>query len=153
MSFPTESKLEIFAEETNLYKATLETSSLEQSSPPSSWYDAAAALDTWAVEYDEVLTNIPETMYKDNERSGSGDTGKACVDDGSTNNDSDSSYDHDTESENCTQELVSASGIRTYGSRFIGRYRITHPLQKQFRGARLHQEPVLRTKPNSQFPD
>ncbi|KAF6786371.1 hypothetical protein CSOJ01_15448 [Colletotrichum sojae] len=109
MSFPTESKLEIFAEEANLYKATLETS-LEQSSPPSSWYDAAAALDTWAVEYDDVLTNIPETMHndiaEDNERSGSGDTGKTCVDNGSANNDSDSSYNHDTESENCTQELA-----------------------------------------------
>ncbi|EGY23835.1 hypothetical protein VDGD_05273 [Verticillium dahliae] len=33
--------------------------------PPLSWHDAAAGLDTWAVEYDDVLRNIPETMRKD----------------------------------------------------------------------------------------
>ncbi|KAK6206185.1 hypothetical protein QIS74_13604 [Colletotrichum tabaci] len=29
--------------------------------PPPSWHDAAAALDTWAVEYDDVLRKIPES--------------------------------------------------------------------------------------------
>ncbi|KAK1657518.1 hypothetical protein BDP55DRAFT_567084 [Colletotrichum godetiae] len=35
--------------------------------PPSSWHDAAAALGTWAVEYDDVLRNIPETVRKGKE--------------------------------------------------------------------------------------
>ncbi|KAH0441700.1 serine threonine protein kinase [Colletotrichum camelliae] len=35
--------------------------------PPLSWHDAAAALDTWAVEYDDVLRNIPETVRKGKE--------------------------------------------------------------------------------------
>ncbi|KAK1637271.1 hypothetical protein BDP81DRAFT_427086 [Colletotrichum phormii] len=33
--------------------------------PPPSWHDAAAALDTWAVEYDDVLRNIPESVRKE----------------------------------------------------------------------------------------
>ncbi|KAF9878757.1 hypothetical protein CkaCkLH20_03657 [Colletotrichum karsti] len=33
--------------------------------PPPSWYDAAAALDTWAVEYDDILRNIPESVRKE----------------------------------------------------------------------------------------
>ncbi|WQF90495.1 Putative protein kinase [Colletotrichum destructivum] len=32
--------------------------------PPPSWHDAAAALDTWAVEYDDVLRKIPESVRK-----------------------------------------------------------------------------------------
>ncbi|KXH64102.1 hypothetical protein CNYM01_14385, partial [Colletotrichum nymphaeae SA-01] len=32
--------------------------------PPQSWHDTAAGLDTWAVEYDDVLRNIPETVRK-----------------------------------------------------------------------------------------
>ncbi|KAH0421175.1 hypothetical protein CcaCcLH18_13593 [Colletotrichum camelliae] len=35
--------------------------------PPTSWHDAAAALDTWAVEYDDVLRNIPESVRKGKE--------------------------------------------------------------------------------------
>ncbi|KAK2052519.1 hypothetical protein LY76DRAFT_630015 [Colletotrichum caudatum] len=35
--------------------------------PPSSWHDAATALGTWAVEYDDVLRNIPETVRKSKE--------------------------------------------------------------------------------------
>jgi hypothetical protein len=33
--------------------------------PPLSWHDEAAGLDTWAVEYDDVLRNIPATVRKD----------------------------------------------------------------------------------------
>lgn len=33
--------------------------------PPLSWHDKAATLDTWAVEYDDVLRNIPETVRKE----------------------------------------------------------------------------------------
>ncbi|KAF6786585.1 hypothetical protein CSOJ01_15399 [Colletotrichum sojae] len=33
--------------------------------PPPSWHDAAAAIDTWAVEYDDVLRNIPESVRKE----------------------------------------------------------------------------------------
>ncbi|KXH67263.1 hypothetical protein CSAL01_10527 [Colletotrichum salicis] len=33
--------------------------------PPPSWYDAAAGLNTWAVEYDDVLRNIPESVRKE----------------------------------------------------------------------------------------
>ncbi|KAH8759304.1 hypothetical protein F5883DRAFT_426690, partial [Diaporthe sp. PMI_573] len=36
--------------------------------PPQSWHDAAADLDTWAVEYDDVLSKIPETVRKGKER-------------------------------------------------------------------------------------
>ncbi|KAI3547767.1 hypothetical protein CABS03_15204 [Colletotrichum abscissum] len=35
--------------------------------PPQSWHDTAAGLDTWAVEYDDVLRNIPETVRKGKE--------------------------------------------------------------------------------------
>ncbi|KAK2022210.1 hypothetical protein LX32DRAFT_677351 [Colletotrichum zoysiae] len=35
--------------------------------PPLSWHDAAAGLDTWAVEYEDVLRNIPETVRKGKE--------------------------------------------------------------------------------------
>uniref|UniRef100_L2G987 Serine threonine protein kinase n=1 Tax=Colletotrichum fructicola (strain Nara gc5) TaxID=1213859 RepID=L2G987_COLFN len=35
--------------------------------PPLSWHDATTALDTWAVEYDDVLRNIPETVRKGKE--------------------------------------------------------------------------------------
>ncbi|KAK1656902.1 hypothetical protein BDP55DRAFT_568421 [Colletotrichum godetiae] len=35
--------------------------------PPMSWHDTAADLDTWAVEYDDVLRNIPETVRKGKE--------------------------------------------------------------------------------------
>ncbi|KAK1722923.1 uncharacterized protein BDZ83DRAFT_409229 [Colletotrichum acutatum] len=35
--------------------------------PPMSWHDTAADLDTWAVEYDDVLGNIPETVRKGKE--------------------------------------------------------------------------------------
>ncbi|OHE90346.1 hypothetical protein CORC01_14359 [Colletotrichum orchidophilum] len=36
--------------------------------PPSlSWHDTAAGFDTWAVEYDDVLRNIPETVRKGKE--------------------------------------------------------------------------------------
>ncbi|KAG7132426.1 hypothetical protein HYQ46_009485 [Verticillium longisporum] len=35
--------------------------------PPMSWHDAAAKLDIWAVEYDDVLRNIPETVRKGKE--------------------------------------------------------------------------------------
>ncbi|KAH8653613.1 hypothetical protein BX600DRAFT_440680 [Xylariales sp. PMI_506] len=33
--------------------------------PPQAWHDAATFLDTWAVEYDDVLRNIPETDHSD----------------------------------------------------------------------------------------
>ncbi|KAI1407697.1 hypothetical protein F5Y13DRAFT_123197 [Hypoxylon sp. FL1857] len=33
--------------------------------PPLSWYDAAADLSTWAVEYEDVLSSIPETTRKE----------------------------------------------------------------------------------------
>jgi len=36
--------------------------------PPLSWHDAAAGLDTWAVEYDDVLSKIPASVRKDKER-------------------------------------------------------------------------------------
>lgn len=32
--------------------------------PPMSWHDRAADLDLWAVEYEDVLRNIPETVRK-----------------------------------------------------------------------------------------
>lgn len=35
--------------------------------PPLSWHDAAAGLDTWAVEYDDVLSKIPQSVRKDKE--------------------------------------------------------------------------------------
>lgn len=35
--------------------------------PPASWHDAAATLVTWAVEYDDVLRNIPEKVRKGKE--------------------------------------------------------------------------------------
>ncbi|POS76537.1 hypothetical protein DHEL01_v205080 [Diaporthe helianthi] len=35
--------------------------------PPLSWHDATMTLDTWAVEYDVVLRNIPETVRKGKE--------------------------------------------------------------------------------------
>ncbi|KAH8878691.1 hypothetical protein GQ53DRAFT_756531 [Thozetella sp. PMI_491] len=38
---------------------------LRAKSPPQSWHDAAADLDTWAVEYDDVLSKIPETVRKE----------------------------------------------------------------------------------------
>ncbi|CRK44215.1 hypothetical protein BN1723_000901 [Verticillium longisporum] len=37
--------------------------------PPMSWHDAAAKLDIWAVEYDDVLRNIPETRWQGFKRS------------------------------------------------------------------------------------
>ncbi|RYP19772.1 hypothetical protein DL766_008357 [Monosporascus sp. MC13-8B] len=37
---------------------------LRVSPPPPSWHDRAANLDTWAVEYEDVLKNIPETIRK-----------------------------------------------------------------------------------------
>ncbi|KAF3760063.1 hypothetical protein M406DRAFT_269932 [Cryphonectria parasitica EP155] len=40
--------------------------SLRAEAPPQSWHDAAARLDTWAVEYDDVLSRIPETVRKGN---------------------------------------------------------------------------------------
>lgn len=36
--------------------------------PPISWYDAAADLDTWAVEYDDVLSKIPVSVRKKERR-------------------------------------------------------------------------------------
>ncbi|KAF6828600.1 hypothetical protein CMUS01_08528 [Colletotrichum musicola] len=30
--------------------------------PPPSWHDAAVALNTWAIEYDDVLRNIPKSL-------------------------------------------------------------------------------------------
>ncbi|KAK8118301.1 uncharacterized protein PG998_002927 [Apiospora kogelbergensis] len=33
--------------------------------PPASWHDATADLDTWAVEYDDVLREIPATIRKE----------------------------------------------------------------------------------------
>lgn len=39
--------------------------SLRAEPPPLSWHDAAAKqLDTWAVEYDDILSRIPETVRK-----------------------------------------------------------------------------------------
>ncbi|KAK0369161.1 hypothetical protein CLIM01_13478 [Colletotrichum limetticola] len=35
--------------------------------PPLSWHDIAVSLDTWAVEYDDVLRNTPETVRKGKE--------------------------------------------------------------------------------------
>ena len=32
--------------------------------PPQSWFDGADRLDTWAVEYDDVLRDIPESVRK-----------------------------------------------------------------------------------------
>lgn len=32
--------------------------------PPESWHDDAERLSTWAVEYDDVLRNIPVTERK-----------------------------------------------------------------------------------------
>ncbi|KAF3768287.1 hypothetical protein M406DRAFT_272859, partial [Cryphonectria parasitica EP155] len=37
------------------------------SPPPESWHDEAARLGTWAVEYDDILRNIPETERKPKE--------------------------------------------------------------------------------------
>ncbi len=39
--------------------------------PTQSWHDAVADLDTWAVEYDDVLSKIPETVRKGKERGSS----------------------------------------------------------------------------------
>ncbi|KAK4119690.1 hypothetical protein N657DRAFT_666476 [Parathielavia appendiculata] len=36
---------------------------LRASPPPLSWHDAAADLDTWAVEYDDVLSKIPPSRW------------------------------------------------------------------------------------------
>ncbi|EHA51053.1 hypothetical protein MGG_17220 [Pyricularia oryzae 70-15] len=36
--------------------------------PPQSWHDAAATLETWAVEYEDVLAKIPSSVRKDKER-------------------------------------------------------------------------------------
>ncbi|KAK1840381.1 hypothetical protein CCHR01_16990 [Colletotrichum chrysophilum] len=36
--------------------------------PPPSWHDAAAALNTWAVEYNDVLQNIPKSLAGDRGR-------------------------------------------------------------------------------------
>ena len=33
--------------------------------PPLSWHDAAASLDIWDVEYDDVLSRIPPSVCKD----------------------------------------------------------------------------------------
>ncbi|KAI1839791.1 hypothetical protein JX266_013997 [Neoarthrinium moseri] len=33
--------------------------------PPASWHDAAAELDTWAMEFDDVLRDIPATVRKE----------------------------------------------------------------------------------------
>ncbi|KAK3991250.1 hypothetical protein QBC44DRAFT_323911 [Cladorrhinum sp. PSN332] len=38
---------------------------LRAAPPPLSWHDAAAGLDTWAVEYDVVLSKIPASVLKD----------------------------------------------------------------------------------------
>ncbi|KAK1474011.1 hypothetical protein CTAM01_16040 [Colletotrichum tamarilloi] len=35
--------------------------------PPLSWHDIAVSLDTWAVEYDDVLRNTPEAVRKGKE--------------------------------------------------------------------------------------
>ncbi|KAM0271972.1 hypothetical protein ACHAQH_008858 [Verticillium albo-atrum] len=40
---------------------------LRATPPPLSWHDKAAGLDTWAVEYDDVLRTIPETVRKGKE--------------------------------------------------------------------------------------
>ncbi|KAI7909919.1 hypothetical protein M9X92_011381 [Pyricularia oryzae] len=36
--------------------------------PPLSWHDAAARLETWAVEYEDVLAKIPASVRKDKDR-------------------------------------------------------------------------------------
>ncbi|KAH9436304.1 hypothetical protein MCOR02_005208 [Pyricularia oryzae] len=36
--------------------------------PPQSWHDAAATLETWAVEYEDVLAKIPSSVRKDKDR-------------------------------------------------------------------------------------
>ncbi|KAK4243623.1 hypothetical protein C7999DRAFT_36041 [Corynascus novoguineensis] len=41
---------------------------LRASPPPMSWHDAAASLDVWAVEYDDVLGRIPPSVRKDKRR-------------------------------------------------------------------------------------
>ncbi|KAL2015081.1 hypothetical protein VTK56DRAFT_6331 [Thermocarpiscus australiensis] len=41
---------------------------LRASPPPLSWHDAAARLDAWAVEYDDVLSRIPPSVRKDERR-------------------------------------------------------------------------------------
>ncbi|KAL2168368.1 hypothetical protein VTG60DRAFT_7346 [Thermothelomyces hinnuleus] len=41
---------------------------LRTAPPPQIWHDAAAVLDTWAVEYDNVLSQIPESIRKDKRR-------------------------------------------------------------------------------------
>ncbi|KAL2129652.1 hypothetical protein VTI74DRAFT_7486 [Chaetomium olivicolor] len=41
---------------------------LRTSPPPMSWHDAATGLDTWAVEYDDVLSKIPPSIRKDKSR-------------------------------------------------------------------------------------
>ncbi|KAK0630868.1 hypothetical protein B0T17DRAFT_607648 [Bombardia bombarda] len=38
--------------------------SLRAEPPSQVWHDAAATLDTWAVEYDDILSRIPETVRK-----------------------------------------------------------------------------------------
>ncbi|KAJ9226129.1 hypothetical protein DTO027B5_5813 [Paecilomyces variotii] len=40
---------------------------LRAAPPPLSWHDAADGLDTWVVEYDDVLSKIPETVRKGKE--------------------------------------------------------------------------------------
>ncbi|KAK4095957.1 hypothetical protein N658DRAFT_502103 [Parathielavia hyrcaniae] len=42
--------------------------SLCASPPPLSWHDAAASLDIWDVEYDDVLSRIPPSVRKDKRR-------------------------------------------------------------------------------------
>ncbi|KAI1846941.1 hypothetical protein JX265_014015 [Neoarthrinium moseri] len=37
---------------------------LQTEPPPMAWYDAAAELSTWAMEYDDILRKIPETERK-----------------------------------------------------------------------------------------
>ena len=41
---------------------------LRASPPPLSWHDAAAGLDIWAVEYDDVLSRIPPSVRRDKRR-------------------------------------------------------------------------------------
>ncbi|KAL2193978.1 hypothetical protein P885DRAFT_71775 [Corynascus similis CBS 632.67] len=41
---------------------------LRTAPPPQSWHDAATVLDTWAVEYDDVLSRIPASIRKDKRR-------------------------------------------------------------------------------------
>ncbi|KAK3899972.1 hypothetical protein C8A05DRAFT_46078 [Staphylotrichum tortipilum] len=38
---------------------------LRTSPPPLSWHDAASGLDTWAVEYEDILSKIPESVRKE----------------------------------------------------------------------------------------